>query len=494
MGVIAKQSIQGTIVTYLGVAIGFVTTFFVLTRFLTTEEIGLSRVLVDAATLFVGLAQLGTNNSVIRFFPYFRGGKERLFFRMAMLLPLIGFGLMAIIYTLCYTPLSHWFGEKSPLFVQYYYAVLPLSFFILYECVFEVCANVRMKIVVPRAVKEIGTRLLLLAVYLLYSFRILSMDGFVMAICLSYAICALVDGTYFLYIERRRPSADDHQPLEPGIWGKMARYTLFLVVASLTGTLAPLLSSFFITAEMGLNYTGIFAIATYISVMVSIPYRSLTSIASPQLATAIRNGDRAAASRLQQQAATNLQLIGGFILMAIWINIDLIFHILPNGETYANARYVVLLLGLSQWIVSTFQICVNGLNFSGHYGWSLAWSIVLTLLSIFLNNLLIPRFGMNGAALSNIVSYAVYHALVVLTLAFGTHTHPFAKSQLYTIALLVVLFILNYLLLRCLPLGIWGSSIVRSVLLLGGGCAVAYAGKFSPELDAVLHKIFIRRH
>ena len=59
MGVIAKQSIRGTIVTYLGIAVGVVTTFFVLTRFLTTEEIGLARVLIDAAMLFIGLAQLG---------------------------------------------------------------------------------------------------------------------------------------------------------------------------------------------------------------------------------------------------------------------------------------------------------------------------------------------------------------------------------------------------------------------------------------------------
>ena len=70
MGIIAKQSIQGTIVTYLGVAVGFVTTFFVLTRFLTAEEIGLARVLVDAATLFIGLAQLGTSSSIIRSFLY----------------------------------------------------------------------------------------------------------------------------------------------------------------------------------------------------------------------------------------------------------------------------------------------------------------------------------------------------------------------------------------------------------------------------------------
>ena len=98
MGVIAKQSIRGTIVTYLGIAVGIVTTFFVLTRFLTTEEIGLARVLIDAATLFIGLAQLGTNASIIRFYPYFKekeSDEDHGFFFWALVVPFIGFVLFA---------------------------------------------------------------------------------------------------------------------------------------------------------------------------------------------------------------------------------------------------------------------------------------------------------------------------------------------------------------------------------------------------------------
>ena len=45
MGIIIRQSIKGTIVNYVGVAIGFVTTFFIVTKYLTTEELGLVRVL-----------------------------------------------------------------------------------------------------------------------------------------------------------------------------------------------------------------------------------------------------------------------------------------------------------------------------------------------------------------------------------------------------------------------------------------------------------------
>ena len=72
MGVIARQSIKGAIANYIGVAIGFYVSFFVLTRYLTQEEIGLTRVLIDAAVLFASFAQLGTGSSIIRFFPYFK--------------------------------------------------------------------------------------------------------------------------------------------------------------------------------------------------------------------------------------------------------------------------------------------------------------------------------------------------------------------------------------------------------------------------------------
>ena len=76
MGVIARQSIKGALANYLGVAIGFFVTFFVLTRYLTEEEIGLTRVMVDAAMLFSGLAQLGSNASIVRFFPHFKDNKD----------------------------------------------------------------------------------------------------------------------------------------------------------------------------------------------------------------------------------------------------------------------------------------------------------------------------------------------------------------------------------------------------------------------------------
>ena len=493
MGIIARQSIKGTIVTYIGVAVGFLTTFFVLTRYLTAEEIGLARVLVDAATLFIGLAQLGTNSSIIRFYPYFKDKehKDNGFFFWTLVVPFVGFLIFAIIYWACHVPLGNWFGEKSPLFMDYYYMVLPLAFFMLYQTIFETNSNVLMRIVVPRAVRELVVRVGMLALYLLYAFRILSLDGFVVGLCLNYAIAALINLAYLFamgHISFRPNWAFVRE--NPRLVRNYLLYTGFLFISAIAGVLAPTLSSFFITAKMGLDHTGIYAIATYIAVIVSIPYRSVTAIASPQLAASIKENNRKETSHLIHQVSNNLLLVGGLIFLLIWFNIDLIFHILPNGSTYAVAKNVVLILGINQIVIATFSICLSALSYSRYYIFSLFLSFFLTIVSILLNNYLIPVYGMEGAAMSNLIAYGVYFVLVLLVVRCICGISVSDKNTLISTALIAILFIINALWVRYLPIeNIWLSSIVRTIVILGIGVWAAWALQLSPELNGLVRRI-----
>ena len=362
--------------------------------------------------------------------------------------------------------------------------VLPMAFFMLYQSVFETNANVRMHIVVPRAVRELITRIGLLAAYLLYAFRVVDINGFVVALCAVYAIAMLCNIVYLFSLGgiSLRP---DWLFLRnnPDLVKQYALYTGFLLISAVASVLAPTISSFFITAEMGLNYTGIFAIATYIAVMVSIPYRSVTAIAAPQLAAAIKNNNKAEIIHLTQQVSSNLLLIGGMILCAIWLNIDLIFHILPNGEIYAPARAVVLILGTSQLLIAVCSFSASALNYSRYYAFSLLFSFILTTLSILLNNTLIPRLGMNGAAISNLVAYAIYFILITLTVRFTIQAPTFTRQHIKTLLLILLIITTNALWQRYLPINnIWISSIIRTIILMGGACAIAWHKNLSPEI------------
>ena len=62
MGIIIKQSIKGSIWSYVGVIIGFVTTTYLYTEYLTTELVGLFGLLAAYAALtgqlfFAGLSR-----------------------------------------------------------------------------------------------------------------------------------------------------------------------------------------------------------------------------------------------------------------------------------------------------------------------------------------------------------------------------------------------------------------------------------------------------
>lgn len=139
MGVVIKQSIRGTIVNYAGIVIGFVTTFFVLTAYLTQKEVGLTRMMVDAAILFASFAQLGTSSSIIRFFPFFKDEdqKHHGFFFWTLVIPIVGFFVFLLVEKLLHGIIVDTFSEKSELFVNYYRFVFPLSLFMLYQTVLK---------------------------------------------------------------------------------------------------------------------------------------------------------------------------------------------------------------------------------------------------------------------------------------------------------------------------------------------------------------------
>lgn len=90
---------------------------------------------------------------------------------------------------------------------------------------------------------------------------------------------------------------------------------------------------------MGLNYTGIFAIATFIAAIIEIPYRSLGAITQPQISQTVKDGDMEGADLLCKSVSLHQLLASSFIFLIIWINIDLFFALLPNGTEYSEAKW-----------------------------------------------------------------------------------------------------------------------------------------------------------
>ena len=442
MGIIAKQSIKGALANYLGVLIGAVTTFFVVTDLLTQEEIGLTRVMVDAAMLFAGLAQSGTNASILRFYPRFHTPdrpelRDHGFFGWTLILPFLGFAVLAVLFFVFKDNIVAYYADDAPLLVDYASLLLPLTFFVLYMTVFETNASVLLHIALPKFVREVVIRVLNLTAYLLYGYRIISLDLFVILFCSSYAVAMFVNFFYLLSLGRISFRPDWHFVSRP-LLREVGVYTLFMTATVLAGNIK-LFNSIFIARE-SLAAAGIYTIACYIANVVEIPYRSLGAISSPIISQAVAEGNIAEVNRLGKQVSLHQLLVACMLLFFIWINLTPLFSVIPNGADYVSGMGVVIFLGMANILNSTLSISTNILNFSKYYAFSLLFISLLTATAILLNVWLIPLWGVTGSACATLAAYFVYFTPLLTLLWVRMRVSLFCRKQLWVLLLTLALF------------------------------------------------------
>lgn len=500
MGIVARQSIKGTLATYFGVAVGIVTTFFVQTKYLTTEEIGLVDVLLQSALLFSGLAQLGTNTSAMRYYPYFKDEEHRDhgFFGWTLIVPLMGFILFLGGFFALRNPIASFFSEKSALFIDYIYYVIPLAFFMLYISVFETNSNLLMRIVVPRFIREVVLRVMTLVIYLLYGFHVLSLTGMVVAFCVSYGLATVVNIVY-LFTLHRVSFRIEKKYITPKLKRDFLIYTVFLITSALAGNITPLLNRYFVAGKQGLAISGILTIAIYIATLVEMPYRSLGSISKPQISQAMADGNVKEADRICKSVALHQFLAGSLVFFFIWINIDTVFALLPNGEVFAAGKWAVLILGISRLVNSTLNVGTTVLSYSKIYYYSLFFTILLTVLAWWLNARWVVEWGVNGAAFATLVAYMVHYVLLLALIRWKIGTSPLSAKQLLVLLVVGVLFGLDWLWSKALTpwfvglfskpvYGLTVDSLLKTTLFLVIGLVTIYKIKISQSVNDVIDK------
>ena len=501
MGVVVRQSIKGTIMNYIGVLVGFITTFFIVTKYLTTEEVGLTRVLVDASILLSGLAQLGTNTSAMRYYPYFKDEKERDhgFFGWSLIIPFIGFAIFTILFFIFKNPIENYFSQNSALFVDYIYFVIPMAFFMMYLAVFETNSNLLMRIVIPKFIREVGVRIMTLVVYLLYAFDHINLDGMVIALCVTYGVATILNIIYLLSLKK---VSFRIQPSFISSWLRkdFIFYTLFLIATSLAGNIIPVLNTFFVSGKLGLAVAGINTIAVYIASIVEIPYRSLSAISRPHISQSMKDNDMCGVNDLIKNVSLHQFMASAIVFFVIWINIDLIYALIPNGTVYDEAKSVVFILALVKIVNTTLNVGTTVLSYSKYYYYSLLFTIILTFTAIFMNVKLIPVWGIEGAALASLISYLVYYTFLLTFVNFKVKVSPFSVKEFYTLLIIISLFALNYLLQRYLSkqiislfnieiMGCIVDSVIRTVALLLIGIVTIYKLNISKQVNEIVDEI-----
>ena len=500
MGVVARQSIKGTIATYIGVAVGIVTTFFIQTKALQPEQIGLIDIVLQCSMLFSGLAMVGTNSSAMRYYPFFKDEERRDhgFFGWTLLVPFVGFVVFLLFFLLFKNSVVTFFSKDSSMFGDYVYFVIPLAFFMLYIFVFETNSNLLLRIVLPKFVREVGLRLATLTVYLLYYYKVIGFDGVIIGFCVFYGLATLINVIYLLSLKRVSFKID-WKFVTPQLRRDFLLYTLFMITAALAGNVIPMLSKFFVAGVTGFRLAGIFTIATNIAALVEMPYRSLGAISRPHISDAMAKQDVNQADSLCKNVALHQFIAGSLVLLLIWANIDFIFDLLPNGDIYRLGKWAVLLLSMGRLIYSTLAVTTTVLSYSKYYYYSLLFTILLATLSVLLNHWLVPDWDINGGAAAYTLSYFIYFVLLLAFIKWRIGVQPFSAKMVPVLLVVMVLFGLNWVWTSLLTpwfsglfgkpfLGLLVDAALKSSLFMVMGLTVIYKMKVSKSVNDLIDK------
>jgi O-antigen/teichoic acid export membrane protein len=444
LGLIQKQSLSGTIYSYIGVILGFVTTGLLWPRVFDTDEVGLMRILVSYSVLFSQFASLGINSITVKLFPHFRtsDGKHHGFLGLTSLISLAGL----VVSILGYILLKSWIVDPdkvgSELFNQYYFYVIPLIFFTLFYNVFDTYYRVLYNAVVGIVYKEVVQRTMILLVVVLFYFQILDFHQTIFYYCL-----ALVLPTIFILVSLVIHGEYSLKPnfkfVTPKLRKEMIDVGLFGIIGGFSGVLVLNIDVIMVERMIDLKAAGIYTITFFFGSLILVPLRSMGKISSVVIAEAWKSNNLKVISDIYKKSSISLSVIGFLLFLGIWANIDNVFLLI--GDKYAAGRYVILLLGIANLTDIALGVNPHIIINSKYYRYLSYFLLFYAGLLVVTNLIFIPIFGIMGAAIASLLSKIIFNSIKFLFLFKTYKLQPFDRKYLYLLIISATVYLCSLL-------------------------------------------------
>ena len=458
MGIIIRQTFKASVVGYVAAVVGVINTFFIYTWCFSESELGQIRFVQDTAILLAGLFSLGVYNIAVRFFPEFKSPNKHNGFLGLLLLFFVG-GILSflIIYWVTRSNLPMEFNENIGIILLTFISV------VLAKIAFQYTSNFG-RITVPSLINNLWVKVGLSLLSFCFLFSAVSFSTLLYGIPIIYAIAAVCLVLYLGYIGQLKVSFQ-FSFLTKSRMKQILIYAGFGILGTIGSSLATRLDIFMVTDILDYAKTGVYSIAFNIANLLMVPTSAIFAISAPIIAGALKKNDMDHVEEIYKKSGLNLFIIGCFLLLLVWCNIDAIFEIIPNGERYASGKLVILLLGIAKLFDMLTSINEYIIAYSKYFKFNLYFLLVLAVVNIIANLTLIPYFDIAGAAMATLLSVVLFNVFKTYFVYVKFKIHPFQRKIVYTL----IIGVLTLCISKVLPQldNPWGSLFLRS-LVLGG--------------------------
>lgn len=484
MGIVVRQSIQNTLTTYLGFAIGALNTLFLYTNFLTDEYYGLVGFLLSAAAIMTPLMAFGVHNTLVKFYSSYEDVFHRDNFLSFMLyLPLLIIIPVGIVGVFAYESIAAFLAKENEIIQNFVSSIFLIAVAMAYFEVFYAWAKVHMQSVFGNFMKEVFHRIIIMILLFAVYFEYLDADAFVWSLVWVYFFRMLVMKIYAYQL--KFPKLIFQFPKNKK---QIFIYSSIMIIAGSIALLLLDIDKVMIGKYIPIENVAYYNVGIFIAMVIIVPSRAMHQITYPITAQLLNSKNWEELEKLYKKSSLTLFVISGWVFLMIVLNINQLYLLIP--EEYSAGLFVVLLISVSKLFDNLLGINNAILYSSEYYKWTVVLGIFLAVLTISLNVLLIPNYGIDGAAVATFISLFLYSLAKIFLVKSKFKMHPFSRETFKVFVLIGLTYSFFY--------G-WDFQFhaliniaLKSFIFSFGYFIFIYKGNISEDLNALFHSTLKR--
>ena len=438
MSTTVKQSLIGTVVSYLGVALGMINRIFLFPlAFVGTEADywGLLELFVVYAAVISNLSNLGRTRVIQRYLPGYQGNQRSLL-SFAWKGTLVG-GMITMSVLLLFRSQLAQLSEKPELFSQNY-----LVFFLILIGMFsfEWSASIliaRFRTHIPMVFNQFILRFLIFTTLITKWLNWISAVELIYIIGLEYL---LVFSILFYRAKKIEPNMTSLKAPELKNKTKINEFSWYAMANGTSSWLFQHADSM-VMGAFSLTNVAILSVAKNIANSFFLPGRSLVQSLTPVVAKASQEMDRLKLLRIYRKSSMAGLFVGGFIFLLIWAGIDILLIPLQKfSGLQSELKWVVLLIGIGRLSIMSMGLSSVILANSDYYKFNFLANISLIAVSVVFMLLLIPSYGLLGAAVAQGSVMVCNMILRVSFIKWKLKLFPYQSKQIVLLFIFLIGF------------------------------------------------------
>lgn len=443
MSVVRRQGIKNTVYTYLGVILGVLSTLYIQPFFLTQEQVGITRLVISVGSVLASFSCLGVTGVIIKFFPVFRDSEKKHhgFFTLALVFPLTGFLLVALLVFLFNDSVLAFYGESAAVVKKYQLPILLIALFNCFIFSFNAYCNAIQRSSFPTFVNEVLNRLGFIASILLFFYGMLDQNEYIYSVSFIFLIQSAI--LFFVISRFDHPRVDLSFFSNNRHLGEIIRFGAISTFIQVTAICLKFVDVLFVGRYEKMDQVGVYSIAAFIGIVLETPLTAIEKIAGPKIAQLFAAGNQAEILKMYQLSSRYLMVFCGFLGCLIISCVEPALALLPGD--YSSGALVTVIICIGTFFNAATGINYSILTYSNQYKLGAVFYIFLLTIACVLNIYLIPRYGITGAAIAAATIAVLHNIMRFLIIYLKLNMQPFRIESLKIVLIIFISVAAAYL-------------------------------------------------